>query len=216
MRKALGKLLDAAGGDHAALLATIKEAAIQQPDEAIAWIRGAVQARAAPLLAIGSGPRDPPGIRAWIARQPDVETSHHNGLPGPSINGNMIEISAELVADAAGLPEAWRGNWDAMGNWLPRTSSTTRRCVRSQIRLAEWRAKIFARSQCSTTPYAVRPGESLDANCQRWPRRGDRPPWHTGCEQTISCAVRNRRYSGSMRSWAQFRDGWLLFKELPK
>jgi hypothetical protein len=54
-RKSLGKLLDAAGGDHAALLDAIRQAEITQPDGPIAWIRAAIQVRMAPLFANGPG-----------------------------------------------------------------------------------------------------------------------------------------------------------------
>jgi hypothetical protein len=35
-----------------------------------------------------------------------------------AINGVVIELQAEQIADAAGLPKAWRGNWGPMGAWL--------------------------------------------------------------------------------------------------
>jgi hypothetical protein len=54
-RKSLGKLLDAAGGDHAALLDAIRQAEITQPDGPMAWLRAAIQVRMAPLFANGSG-----------------------------------------------------------------------------------------------------------------------------------------------------------------
>ena len=140
-RKLLGSLVDAAGSDHAALLAVIKDAEIHQPDHPIAWIRAAVDARterppgnprassegrsgrAMPsLLAEPEDPDaapDPFGINAWIARQPDVEVKPDDkGIPGPCINGWMLVGTAEEIAEIAGLEPSWRGNWDAMGAWI--------------------------------------------------------------------------------------------------
>jgi hypothetical protein len=30
----------------------------------------------------------------------------------------MVIGTAEDIADRAGLPPSWRGNWDAMGAWM--------------------------------------------------------------------------------------------------
>jgi hypothetical protein len=74
-----------------------------------------------PLSAMAAAPApDPWGIRAWTLRQPDVGsgTDQRTGLKHPAINGFIVEQSAEAVAEAAGLPEHWRGSWDALGAWL--------------------------------------------------------------------------------------------------
>ena len=120
-RKALGRLLSVAGGDHALLLEVLRKAETEQPDGPMDWITAGIQARLTPLLTIGSaGPSDPYGIRAWIARQPDVHLAEHatNGRMMSSINGFIVEDLAETIANAARLPESWRGNWDAMGAWM--------------------------------------------------------------------------------------------------
>jgi hypothetical protein len=74
----------------------------------------------APLFAASVTPIDPYGLRAWIACQPDVMVEHsaRSGRAEPSINGYLIGMSAELFAQAAGLPESWRGRWDALGTWM--------------------------------------------------------------------------------------------------
>lgn len=115
-RKALGKMLDAIGGDHAALMAILRKAETEQPDGPIAWIRAAINSQSG-LLAPIKG--DPWGINAWIARQPDaawIQTDAGERVVG--INGHMVLLSAQMVADAVGLPESWRGSWDAMGTWM--------------------------------------------------------------------------------------------------
>jgi hypothetical protein len=121
--KLLGRWVNLIEGDHTALHAILRRAETEQPDNPAAWVMGAIQARAretAPLFAATVTPIDPYGLRAWIARQPDVVTEHssHTGRDEPTINGYLIGMSAELFAEAAGLPESWRGSWDALGTWM--------------------------------------------------------------------------------------------------
>lgn len=115
-RKALGKMLDAIGGDHAALMVILRKAETEQPDGPIAWIRAAINSQSGLLAPIKD---DPWGINAWVARQPDaawIQTDAGERVVG--INGHMVLLSAQMVADAVGLPDGWRGNWDAMGTWM--------------------------------------------------------------------------------------------------
>lgn len=120
-RKLLGKMVDAAGADHVALLAVIRQAESHQPDDPVAWIKAAiVQRSGAPLLAVGGGAPDPWGVHAWVARQPDIKpgTDPDTGTQRPAINGYFPAVWAEMIATAASLPETWRGNWDAMADWM--------------------------------------------------------------------------------------------------
>jgi hypothetical protein len=121
--KLLGRWVKQIEADHTALHAILRRAEIEQPDNPAAWITGAIQVRAretAPLFAATVTPIDPYGLRAWIARQPDVVTeySSHTGRDEPTINGYLIGMSAELLAEAARLPESWRGTWEALGTWM--------------------------------------------------------------------------------------------------
>jgi hypothetical protein len=106
-RKVLGRFVKQIDGDHATLLEILGKAEIEQPDDAVAWITAAIANRVGQLAL--SAPKDPYGIRAWTARQHDAK-----GDP-PSINGYLVGVSAETIADAIGMPETWRGNWDALG-----------------------------------------------------------------------------------------------------
>jgi hypothetical protein len=94
-------------------------------DNHVKWGRasGKPTGPAAPSLFAAAPPTpapDPWGIRAWIARQPDVGagTDPQTGGKHPAINGFIVEQSATIVAEAAGLMEQWRGNWDALGDWM--------------------------------------------------------------------------------------------------
>jgi hypothetical protein len=120
-RKLLGKMLDAAVADHAALLAILRQAEVHQPDDPVAWIKGAINQRnGAPLLATASAAPDPWGIGAWTARQPNAKPTFdgRTNRKKPAINGFFPDVLAEVIAEAAGLPETWRGKWDAMGDWM--------------------------------------------------------------------------------------------------
>lgn len=116
-RKVLGKMLDAIGGDHAPLLAILRRAEVEQPDGPIDWIRAAINHHSGLLAQLG--PPDPWGVNAWAKHQPDMVIAENEaGQPEPTINGWLVITSAEVVAMAIGLPESWRGNWDAMGGWM--------------------------------------------------------------------------------------------------
>jgi hypothetical protein len=118
-RRMLGKMVDAIGKDHAALLAILRRAASEQPDGPVAWIHAAINSHCG-LLAPVAGPRDPWGINAWAMRQTDAEPreNERTGRTEPAINGHLVFASAEMIAEAISLPETWRGNWDAMGAWM--------------------------------------------------------------------------------------------------
>jgi hypothetical protein len=110
-RKMLGKWVDLIGGDHAGLLDILQGAEVSQPDQPVPWIRAAITHHVG-QLPLHVPEEDPYGVRAWAARQPDAK-----GDP-VSINGCLVEVSAEIVADAIGISKSWRGNWDALGAWL--------------------------------------------------------------------------------------------------
>lgn len=122
----IGTLVDDAkspGGtvDHAMVLDIVRQADAQRPDNPFPWIRAAIKARLTPtLFANSGGPLDPYGIKAWTARRSDVKpaTDDRTKQKMPAINGYFPEVWAEMIADAAGLPETWRGNWDALGDWM--------------------------------------------------------------------------------------------------
>ena len=120
MRSALGVLRKDAK-DDALLLGLIREAETQSVVDPIPWLRSAIKARrSAPLLAVVStqSMSDPWGVRVWMARQPDVALAAYHGEPTPCISGFAVEVVAEIVAEAAGLPETWRGSWDALADWM--------------------------------------------------------------------------------------------------
>lgn len=108
----LGALSDISGGDHEKLLGIIREAQVKQPDQVFPWIRATLTSRGPPK------PDDPWGIDAWIAKQPDIEDGTVGGVPCKTINGWVVKHYAELIAEAADLPPAWRGNWDCLGRLL--------------------------------------------------------------------------------------------------
>lgn len=119
-RKLLGRMVDAIGADHVALLAILCRAEIQQPDEPIPWIRAAIEDNGSGSLPLALVGDDPWGIRAWTARQAGVvlEVNNETKQREPAINGHLIGPTMEAVANAAGLPETWRGNWDALADWM--------------------------------------------------------------------------------------------------
>jgi uncharacterized protein YdaU (DUF1376 family) len=117
----LGKLSDAICGDHADLLTIIRSAEVKQPDQPYAWIMAVVKSRSDPGLFDTNGhtpAADPWGINAWIDKQPDVTDGQFGDTTRKVINGSAIDHYAECIAEAAGLPDTWRGNWDCLGNWL--------------------------------------------------------------------------------------------------
>lgn len=121
-RKQLGKMVDAIGADHAALLAILRKAEIHQPDQPAAWLRAAIDNhRSGSLLEPITGVADDPwGIRAWTARQTGVRLNLNpeTQQQEPTINGWLIGLLSSDIANAIGLPETWRGNWDALGEWM--------------------------------------------------------------------------------------------------
>lgn len=58
------------------------------------------------------------GLNAWITKQNDVKDGFVKGEPRKMINGLAVDHYAVRIAEAAGLPESWRGNWDSLGRWL--------------------------------------------------------------------------------------------------
>ena len=113
-RSLIGRWLRDLKDDCAALLLILREAEAARPAEPVAWITAAIAARAAPPA------DDPWGVRGWIARQPDVtlEPAEAGGEPVACLGDGVVEQWAQHIAEAAGLPPAWRGSWDAMGGWM--------------------------------------------------------------------------------------------------
>jgi uncharacterized protein YdaU (DUF1376 family) len=108
--------------DYALVLEVLRDAEKQRPDNPIPWIKATIKSRLSSGI-VGTttvAPDDPWGIRAWTSRQLDVGqgTDPATDKKMPAINGHLIERSAELVAEQAGLAESWRGNWDAIGAWM--------------------------------------------------------------------------------------------------
>ena len=61
------------------------------------------------------GPDDPYGLKAWFDRQPDrkINAKGHWEIGGYHVDEVMPEVAAR-----ARLPDNWRGNLDALGDWL--------------------------------------------------------------------------------------------------
>lgn len=118
-RGQVGKLLKRAGKDHAAVLAMIRRAEIEQPDDALAWITAGLKGGGGKVVSgtVGCGD-DPWGINAWISRQPDVKDGDVGGQTRKTINGWAVGHYAERLAEAAGLPEGCSVNWDCLGRLL--------------------------------------------------------------------------------------------------
>lgn len=84
--------------------------------------------RTLPLLALvsGSGPApgddqtDAYGARRWAARLPDArpDTLPGGTTPVPCIDGQGAAETAADVCAAAGLSVTWRGDLDAVADWL--------------------------------------------------------------------------------------------------
>ena len=119
MRAALG-LLRKDAKDDGMLFDLIREAEHQSVVDPIPWMKAAIKARKSATLTLFTVPDepDPCGIRAWIARRTDTEIGIVNGIPVACIGNYSAETVACVVADAAGLPETWRGNWDALADWM--------------------------------------------------------------------------------------------------
>lgn len=117
VRGFLGKCRNAMK-DDAGLLELIRTAERELIVDPLAWLTATVKCRSGPPLLAAID--DPWGIRAWSSRQADakLETDARTGKQVLAINGYLIEASADVVAEAAGLPESWRGNWDALGGWM--------------------------------------------------------------------------------------------------
>jgi len=124
VRKMLGNLSDVAKHDHGGLLALIRKAEAEPPDDPIAWLTAAaapLNGRCAPAPLLDELADDGPwGIDAWIARQSDVriEPDGRTGNDVATLNGHGVAYHANRVAEAAGLSVQWRGQWDGFGNWL--------------------------------------------------------------------------------------------------
>lgn len=117
-RKFLGKLVDLAGGDHERLHGLINRADVEQPDDVAAWLTAAAKGQnghAADLFA-----DDQWGIRAWISSEPGTAVQSFDGgrREAVALNGWDLMHTAEQVGDAARFSMAWRGRWDALGEWL--------------------------------------------------------------------------------------------------
>jgi uncharacterized protein YdaU (DUF1376 family) len=127
----VGKWLKDLGDDHAELLDVVRRARLERVAAPIPWIAAAVAARKATADGDAS---DPWGMAAWLARQPDVKPGRmSDGSTPPCINGTAVPISLQRVAEAAKLPETWRGELDPLGAWLRADISVTDRAVLDAI-----------------------------------------------------------------------------------
>ncbi len=122
-RKLLGRLIDvskagATEPDHAGLLALIQRAQTERPDNPTVWLMAAARTGGHPKAVHDED--DKFRINAWIGLQPDVkiEPDAMTGEEVSMINGRGVAHHANRIAEAAGFPSDWRGNWDALGRWL--------------------------------------------------------------------------------------------------
>jgi uncharacterized protein YdaU (DUF1376 family) len=124
-RKLLGKWTEAIGADHVAMLEILKAAETTQPDQPVPWIRASIDHHVGKLPL--HAPDDPYGVRAWAARQPDARAPN----PGDPIciNGFVVEMSAQIVADAIGIADAAIGTRSACGYAMISTSPTRTCCA---------------------------------------------------------------------------------------
>jgi hypothetical protein len=57
---------------------------------------------------------DPWGVNAWASRQPGSKREAEHW----SIAGYYADVVMGHIAEAARIPESWRGNLDSLGDWL--------------------------------------------------------------------------------------------------
>lgn len=111
-RKQLGKLVDAAGADHARLLDLIRQAEVKQPDNPVAWLMAAAQCET-------SG-GDQLGFNAWLSRQRITETGTFDGERRPVINGYCprgVLDDVIVAVDRGGGRWSARPNLDRLADW---------------------------------------------------------------------------------------------------
>lgn len=118
-RAFIGKLMRSVG-DADRLLAILRRAQEEQPADPKAWIaaaaRSAQQSSAAPVPA-----DDAWGIHAWLQRAGAVEVVPDSTKPEATawrLGDWFADQIAELLAQAARLPFAWRGDWSPLAEWL--------------------------------------------------------------------------------------------------
>ena len=64
-------------------------------------------------------PPDPWGLHAWRASLPDLRPEKFDdGPPRLALNGWDPVGTGREIAEAADLPDSWRGSWDALAEWL--------------------------------------------------------------------------------------------------
>ena len=120
-RALLGKLLKGARDDCAGLLEVLREAHRMRPADPVPWLLRAAEACGARqgVAAAAPDPDDPWGIQGWcraLGFQPTV-TENDRAAGKWIAHGWVIDGAAEDVAEAAGLPESWRGDWSPLLGW---------------------------------------------------------------------------------------------------
>jgi hypothetical protein len=56
--------------------------------------------------------------RAAVGRSGPLDVVQFAWQMARCLGGYAIDHTAEQLAKAAGLPASWRGNWDALGDWM--------------------------------------------------------------------------------------------------
>jgi hypothetical protein len=115
-RKFIGALLRDMGGrgHEAQLLCLILDADRDPPVDVCSWLR---------RCALNEAKRQAGdcGITKFIAALPDKEdqpNAEHPDWGRWRLMGWHVEHVAQLVAEAARLPDGWAGRWDALAEWL--------------------------------------------------------------------------------------------------
>lgn len=125
-RTRVGKLLNRfhneAAHDDETLLEIIRDTAGNPPRQPESWITAQIKAKCRkPRLVVSNDPNDLWGIQAWCKTIPGVKptTDPLDQRAGNWLLGtHIIDRVARNIAQAAGFPTNWRGDWSPLLDWL--------------------------------------------------------------------------------------------------
>lgn len=105
LRKLMGRLADAAGGDAGALLTVLREARDIRPADPVPWLIAACRVR--------RGEDDPWGLRAWMARAPDALSPE----AAQAVREAGYDALAEIM-EATTIAPSCRPGYEPLIGWL--------------------------------------------------------------------------------------------------